>query len=93
MQMMVTGMSYKTSPVNVREKLAFSEKDLREKLQYILAFDVINEVVVLSTCNRVEFYVMTKDLDKAKEVLVDFIENEKKLKLYWNRRIFLYLLQ
>ena len=79
MQMMVTGMSYKTSPVNVREKLAFSEKDLREKLQYILAFDVINEVVVLSTCNRVEFYVITKDLDKAKEVLVDFIEKEKNL--------------
>ena len=56
MKIFVAGLSYKTTPVEVREKLAVSRARLqcsgcRLKLRGGLA-----EVVLLSTCNRVEIY-------------------------------------
>jgi glutamyl-tRNA reductase len=61
MKLLVTGVSHKTAPVEVRERLAFSEAALPVALQELLSREGIAEAVVLSTCNRVEIAVSTDD--------------------------------
>jgi len=50
------GISHQTCPVELREKLAISEKKLPQVLGDFKVLDGLRECLVLSTCNRVEFY-------------------------------------
>jgi glutamyl-tRNA reductase len=79
MQMLTMGVSYKATPVSVREKVAFSENELEKALLKLSFYEGINEVVILSTCNRTEFYIITSDLDLAHDSLVKFLETEKNI--------------
>lgn len=72
MNLVVIGLNHKTSPVEIREKLAFSSKDaIKEALRYLINIDGISEVLIFSTCNRVEIYTcsntLCKEGDKSKE--------------------------
>jgi glutamyl-tRNA reductase len=56
MNLLAIGCSYKTTPVEVRERLAFKDDQLaRAHTELGSGFDC--ETVILSTCNRVELYV------------------------------------
>jgi glutamyl-tRNA reductase len=50
------GLSYKTAPVNVREQLAVVPSQLQAAARQLAAAQRLRELVVLSTCNRVELY-------------------------------------
>ncbi len=50
------GLNHKTAPVELRERLAFGTRDTREALDELPRRECLSEVVVLSTCNRVEIY-------------------------------------
>ncbi|MGE0788889.1 MAG: glutamyl-tRNA reductase [Sandaracinaceae bacterium] len=52
----VIGMSYRTSPVEVRERLAVDGKALGDELSMLREVAELPEAVLLSTCNRVEVY-------------------------------------
>jgi glutamyl-tRNA reductase len=52
----VAGLSHKKAPIEVREKLAVSRAAVPDVLQKLAAHPAVGEVVVLSTCNRVEIY-------------------------------------
>ncbi|HEY7330739.1 MAG TPA: glutamyl-tRNA reductase [Gemmataceae bacterium] len=55
MILLAIGCSYKTTPVEVRERLAFKDEQLsRAHTELCTGFDC--EAVILSTCNRVELY-------------------------------------
>jgi glutamyl-tRNA reductase len=56
MPLFVAGLSHKNAPVALREQLAVDEDKLRELLVDLQASDVLHEIVLLSTCNRVEVY-------------------------------------
>lgn len=56
------GLNYRTTPVEVRERIAFAEAHLPGALQSVRELPGIAEGVVLSTCNRVEIYA-AHDLD------------------------------
>ena len=56
MNFFVAGLSHRTAPVDVREQLAIEEDKLREILRELTDAGALAEVVVLSTCNRVEVY-------------------------------------
>src|SRR5688500_14238761 len=79
MQMLATGVSFKTCPVSVREKISFSENELEKSLLKLSFYEGINEVVILSTCNRTEFFIITSDLDQTKSSLIKFLEKEKNI--------------
>lgn len=59
MPVVVVGLSHRTAPVEVRECLAFAESELPEVLAQVRARGLAGEVVILSTCNRVELYAAT----------------------------------
>lgn len=54
-ELVVIGLSWRTAPVSVREKLAFADGELEEALR-TLRRGPIAEALILSTCNRVEIY-------------------------------------
>ena len=55
----VAGMSHRTAPLEVREALALEEDKLREILVALGAGGPVAELMILSTCNRVEVYGVT----------------------------------
>ncbi|MDC0683166.1 glutamyl-tRNA reductase [Sorangium atrum] len=54
--MIFVGLSHKTAPIDVRERLAIGRDRLPEVLARLTAHPAIGEALVLSTCNRVEIY-------------------------------------
>ncbi|HZQ19369.1 MAG TPA: glutamyl-tRNA reductase [Terriglobales bacterium] len=61
MNFQLIGVNHKTAPVEVREQLAISEKNLPESLQQLLRIDGVREGMILSTCNRVEVLANTSN--------------------------------
>ncbi len=59
MNVLVIGLSHRTSPVELRERFAFADADIPGALEKLRATGVADEAVILSTCNRVEIYAAT----------------------------------
>ena len=56
MQLIVLGLNHKTAPVEVREGFNFSADRIARILRRLRNYDNLDEAVLLSTCNRTEFY-------------------------------------
>jgi len=56
MKIIIVGLNHKTAPLDVRERLAFSEERSTQALHALKERFAEGEFVVLSTCNRVELY-------------------------------------
>jgi glutamyl-tRNA reductase len=54
-ELFVVGLSWRTAPVAVRERLAFREEELESAIK-LLAAPPVGEAMLISTCNRVEVY-------------------------------------
>ncbi|HEY2537865.1 MAG TPA: glutamyl-tRNA reductase [Solirubrobacteraceae bacterium] len=64
-ELLALGISHKTAPVALRERLAFTEPQAREFAQSALATSEVREAVVISTCNRTEVYLVVGDSVRA----------------------------
>ena len=72
MHYLVVSFSHKNSDISTRERLALSEEPKREEAaKRILGRDSINEVIILSTCNRVEIIASAKDVFSATEAILE----------------------
>jgi glutamyl-tRNA reductase len=69
MPLFVAGLSYRNAPLELRERLAIEEDKLREVLSDLQATSVVPEVVVLSTCNRVEVYGVAEAPGEARALV------------------------
>ncbi|MDT4961926.1 MAG: glutamyl-tRNA reductase [Pseudonocardiales bacterium] len=56
MSVLVLGLSHRTAPVAVLERAAVAVDDLRKTLDELHRAETISEVLLLSTCNRIEVY-------------------------------------
>lgn len=65
MNIIIVGLSHKTAPVEIREKLSFPSETIGEPLKKLCANYGINEGVIVSTCNRVEVFAVTPDIEKG----------------------------
>jgi glutamyl-tRNA reductase len=54
LNLLLTGLNHKTAPVEVRERLAVNAAELPQALGALRACPGVDEVMLLSTCNRVE---------------------------------------
>ena len=52
----VLGVNHKSAPINIREKLVFDKDSIPRALTEIKKIEGVNEVVLISTCNRTEIY-------------------------------------
>lgn len=58
MRLFVSGISHRTAPVEVREQLAVEGDKLREIMRDLQIAGVVDEIAIVSTCNRVEVYAV-----------------------------------
>src|SRR5262249_7517390 len=72
MAIVVVGLNHTTAPVAVRERLAFSDATLAQALTHFCPPEV-HELVILSTCNRVEMYMQTRDVEASVASCVAFL--------------------
>jgi glutamyl-tRNA reductase len=56
MAVLALGISFRRAPIDLLERLAFTEGDLVKAYRHARELDSLDEAVVLSTCNRVEAY-------------------------------------
>src|SRR5262245_28920631 len=56
MNLFVIGLNHKTAPVEWREQFAVSSSDLVSRAGHLKSCGKLDEIVLLSTCNRVEIY-------------------------------------
>jgi glutamyl-tRNA reductase len=55
MNFCLTGVNHRTAPVDVRERFAIPEKQLPQALERLVQYPGVQEGLIISTCNRVEF--------------------------------------
>ncbi len=55
------GLSFKQTPIEIREKLALDETECKKVLDFIKEFTNAEEALVLSTCNRTEIYYSSEE--------------------------------
>jgi len=72
MQLALVGLSHKTAPVEVRERLAFNNDALRLALKSLVGRRDVSEAIILSTCNRVEVVAESPDDRLIREFLCEF---------------------
>jgi glutamyl-tRNA reductase len=91
MNIILVGLSHKTAPIEVREKLAVPQTRLGDALHRLAAYRGIKEAFLLSTCNRVEVYAVVDDVEagygEVQAYLVDThlaISSELTPHLYWH---------
>ena len=71
--LILVGVNHKTTPVEIREKLAFSQVKLEASLEQLVSSPEITENIILSTCNRVEIYARVENNDRGIQLLQNFI--------------------
>lgn len=68
-ELLIIGLSHQTAPIELREKLSVSSKDLPAELARLSGLGTMSESVLLSTCNRVEVVAAASDLAAASNAL------------------------
>ncbi len=65
-ELFLVGLSHKSAPIEVRERVALTGDALKAALGELRATAGVEEVFVVSTCNRVEVYVHSEGIDAAR---------------------------
>ncbi len=73
MHIVVVGLSHKTAPVEIREKLSIPESRLGEALLRLCSYPGVKEGMLLSTCNRVEVYAVVEELESGYGRIQEFL--------------------
>lgn len=92
MNIAVVGLSHKTAPVEVREKLSIPEPQTESAIANLNNYPHIEEVAVLSTCNRLEIYIVAKETEHGVREVTQFLSEYSKIPVMSLRQHLFYLL-
>jgi len=73
MQLLLVGVSHRTAPIELRERLDFSARGVDRALTALSGSGAHHEATIVSTCNRVELYVGCDDVDAARLAIQRFL--------------------
>ena len=76
MDILCIGLSHKTAPVELRERFAVGDAHLGEVSSLLARTPGVREAVVVSTCNRVEYYAAAEDGPAALRTVAEFIASK-----------------
>ena len=77
MRLQILGLNHTTAPVEVREQVVFAGEQIGQALVRLQQMPGVDEAVLLSTCNRTEFYVITSDA--GQQALRNWLHDEGNL--------------
>jgi glutamyl-tRNA reductase len=78
-EILLIGINHKTAPVELRECIAFTEDESESALRALSLKSHIREVLLFSTCNRVEVLVVTANKAEAIDATKDYIAEANKI--------------
>ncbi len=81
MNIAVIGLSHKTAPVDIREKLSVPDTQMEAAIQNLCNHPHIQEATILSTCNRLEIYIVTPTADRGVQDAIQFLSEFGKISL------------
>jgi glutamyl-tRNA reductase len=73
MHLLLVGVSHRTAPVDLRERIDFSTRGVEAAVVSLAARPSNSEAAVLSTCNRAELYLAASDPEAAREDVLEFL--------------------
>jgi len=73
MELLCLGLNHETAPVELREKVSIGATRLGEESSALTAHDSISEGLIVSTCNRTEFYLAAPDHQSARTALANHL--------------------
>jgi len=73
MTLFVVGMSHKSAPVDIREKMGIGQESIEIFLKGLATSPDIDECLVLSTCNRVEIVGLSPDVSAAVKHAISYL--------------------
>ncbi|MFQ5584881.1 MAG: glutamyl-tRNA reductase, partial [Calditrichia bacterium] len=79
--LVMVGVNHKTTPVEIRERLAFTRGELETSLEHLVGHPEIVENLILSTCNRVEIYARVRNTEQGVRLLKEFISGYHNISL------------
>ncbi len=87
MTLQIIGLNHNTAPIELREQVVFSGDEIVRALKSVVSLPGIEEVIILSTCNRTEFYIIAEN--DSSERLHHWLINEKSLGPAFENSIFI----
>src|SRR6266850_1586014 len=81
MSIVLVGVNHKSAPIEVRERLAFTEDACAAGLRSLVDGQIVREALIVSTCNRVEVLtaVSSERLKEGRERITDFLSRSPSL--------------
>ena len=87
-KLVVVGINHRTSTLSEREKFQIDRKKIPEALNYLIATGEVEGAVIVSTCNRLEFYLVLKPEADPFSIIYDFYLKEKIIDGILNKKLF-----
>ena len=87
-KLIAIGINHKTSTVVEREKYQINRKEIKHALNNINSMVNVEGTVILSTCNRLEFYLVIKPDADPFLIINDFYCRYKNIKPSINKKLF-----
>ncbi|MEN9495058.1 MAG: hypothetical protein RLZZ516_436 [Cyanobacteriota bacterium] len=81
MHIAVVGLSHRTAPVEIRERLSIAEQSMEDSLQRLRADEQVLEASILSTCNRLEIYTLLRHPEQGVNAVGSFLSEHSGLEL------------
>ncbi|MEY3299839.1 MAG: Glutamyl-tRNA reductase [Cyanobacteriota bacterium] len=81
MNIAVIGLSHKTAPVQIREKLSIPSAQTGDAIAHLTHCPHIDEVSILSTCNRLEIHIVTEETEQGIREVTQFLSEHSGLPL------------
>ena len=79
MHIAVVGLSHRTAPVEIRERLSIPEQTMETSLQSLRGHEQVLEASILSTCNRLEIYTLVRNPDLGVSAVSEFLSGHSGL--------------
>ena len=81
MNIVVVGLSHKTASVEVREKLSIPEAEIEEAIALLKTYPHIEEIAIISTCNRLEIYGVATNIEQGVREISQFLADKARIPL------------
>jgi glutamyl-tRNA reductase len=79
-ELLAIGVSHKTAPVEVRERLALTDGRAAEFLRELRGTAEVQEAVAISTCNRTELYLVVSDPVEAESTALSMLARQASIR-------------
>jgi glutamyl-tRNA reductase len=86
MPLQILGLNHNTAPVEIREQVAYAGDEVSRALERLMTLEGIDEALLLSTCNRTEFYVVGHD--GGRNLLEEWLHDDRQLGDDFRKSIF-----